>query len=144
MEKKTLLVDARRQVGTLRAAINYRRSHQKESNDDDLEATYWRLHRIIARGRETLLRLSTFLEAVGDNALECIELLSLQTSLEEAFAEKSKLDGLLFTQHKKGSLTSFKHSVATLVEDGKAPHWIASAAPPSASGARSPTDMMSS
>lgn len=89
MDRRTLLIDARRQAGTLRAEVNFRRSHQKESNDE-LEAAHWRLHRVIARGREALLRLSTFLETIGEDPQDCDDLVHLQASLEEAFLEKIK------------------------------------------------------
>ena len=71
-----------------------------------------------------MLNLSTFLETIGRDPNTCDELSEIRIILEEAFTEKSKLDDLLFSKHKKGSIKAFKQSVATLIEGGKGPSWM--------------------
>jgi rubrerythrin len=119
-----LLNLAKRHIGTLRAELNYHLAHPKERGDDELLASYWRFHRAITDGKTVLRQLSTFLEARGGEPEEYPDVITLGRTVDEAFVEKSKLDDMIFTNQKRGSLVAFKRSVATVFETGQAPAWI--------------------
>eukprot|EP00977_Amphora_coffeiformis_P000341 scaffold96_cov172-Amphora_coffeaeformis.AAC.5 len=125
MDRESVILDAkRRQRGNLRAEMNHRRSHPKDASHDDLERAFWRFHRCVTRGRTALLNLSTFLEMMGEDPSTCEDLVCLQGCQEEAIIEKTKLDDILFSKQKRGSLKAFKRSMAIAIEEGKAPTWI--------------------
>jgi len=114
---------AKRQIGMLRAEINYRVSHGTATRED-LEQSHSRLQQEISRARFVLRRLSTCLEAEGDDPCNCAEITSLQGLLEAAVTESSMLYQVLFSQQKKDSLRAFIQSVNDLIERGEASDWI--------------------
>jgi hypothetical protein len=115
---------AKRQIGMLRTEINYQVSHGK-ANKQDLEQAHSRLQQEISRTRFVLRRLSTCLEVFGgENPSDCPQVTTLQTLLEAAVIERSKLYVMIFGNQKRDSLKAFTQSILDMIARGQSASWI--------------------
>jgi hypothetical protein len=91
--------------------INYQMSRKgKHRRFGDLERAYTRLQQEISRACLVLQRLSTCLEASGDeNPDDCTQVTTLQCLLQApAVIERSKLYETIFGNQKKDSLKALR------------------------------------
>jgi len=124
------LLHAKKLRGRLLAASKEFRSSSTsiQSQQQELEKYYWNLHHLISKSRFIANEMWRAFEEIGygrDEALEKNkELEELFSCIDACCMRKAELDDQMQHNQKKLSLKSFKHSVASLVEEGTLTDWI--------------------
>lgn len=102
--------------------------NKSDAELQEMERKYWDLHNLISKGRTLARNYLDSYRALGYDEGETLEqnknIRELLRCTDECCMKKSELDSLIQHNQKRRSMKSFKHSIASLIEDGTLDDWV--------------------